>query len=398
MTSPQAPPGPPWVPLRRARAVGPLVLAAVAVLGTLGAARAQPLRRPVDLLAVALLVAGPLSLLRLRRRPREVTWFVAAVTLTYLLVGYPYGPVAVSLVVVVVAAAVRGDRFTAWAVALVVLGGHFAWRGLLFDEPWSWGQLLAVSAWAVVALVVAEVVRVRRDQAASWRRAREETRRRQAGEERLRIAQELHDVVAHHMSLINVQASVALHLAAKGSQPVEPALEAIKAASKEALTEMRALVGVLRDESEPAPRSPAATLAALDDLVERSRHAGLDVRRHDEGRVRPLPATVELAAFRIAQEAITNVVRHSGARHADVRIGYGEGALTVQIDDDGRGVPPPATAPATAAPSWSSEPLPGNGIRGMRERAAALGGTLEVGRAAAGGFSIRASLPLAVPR
>jgi signal transduction histidine kinase len=359
-----------------------VLLAAIAVLGTLGAAHSQPLRRPVDVLAVVLLVAGPLSLALLRRGPRLVTWFVAGTTLAYLVAGYPYGPVFISLVVVVVAAVATGHRTTAWLVTVVVLAGHFTLRGLLHDEPWSWSQVLGVTAWAVVALVVAEVARTRRERAATWRRARAETERRQAGEERLRIAQEVHDVVAHHMSLINVQASVALHLAAKGSQPVEPALEAIKAASKEALTEMRELVGVLRDDRDPAPRSPTASLDGLDELVERSRHAGLLVRRHDEGQIRPVPATVELAAFRIAQEAITNVVRHSGARHADIRLSYTDEELVVQVDDDGAGLLQPLEA------------LQGNGLRGMRERARALGGTLDVGPAVLGGVSVRACLPL----
>jgi signal transduction histidine kinase len=374
-------PRPPWTRPHRMRVVGPLVLAAFAVVGTVGAGHSQPDRRPVDALAVLLVVAGPASLVWLRRWPRPVTWFVGLVTLAYLLVGYPYGPVLVTLVVTVVLAVATGHRLTAWLVVATVLAGHFLLRGTVSGEPWSWGQVLGVTAWALVALAAAEIVRVRRDRALTWRRAAEETRRRQAGEERLRIAQELHDVVAHHMSLINVQASVALHLAGRSSQPVEPALEAIKAASKEALTEMRALVGVLRDDGSAAPRSPAATLEALDELVERSRHAGLDVRRQVEGESHRLPAAVELAAFRITQEAITNVVRHSGAQHATIRLEYGADELTVAVEDDGRG-------------SGGTDLLPGNGIRGMRERATALGGSLEIGPAPAGGLSVRARLPV----
>jgi signal transduction histidine kinase len=133
------------------------------------------------------------------------------------------------------------------------------------------------------------------------------------------------------MSLINVQAGVALHLVDRRPEQAQTALAAIKDASKEALVELRALVGVLRDEAEAAPRAPASTLSSLDALVERSGHAGLSVRRLVGGDVRPLPASVELAAFRIVQEAITHVVRHSGARHADVRLDYGADVLSVQV-------------------------------------------------------------------
>lgn len=206
--------------------------------------------------------------------------------------------------------------------------------------------------------------------------------RRQANEERLNIARELHDVVAHHMSLINVQAGVALHLIDKRPEQAETALAAIKEASKEALVELRALVGVLRDEAEAAPRAPAAMLGSLDGLVERSAHAGLTVRKTVQGEVRPLPASVELAAFRIVQEAITNVLRHAGARHADIRLDYGGEVLNVHVIDDGTGGGRIASIDE------------GSGIRGMRERSAALGGTLKLAASPSGGVCLQAMLPL----
>ena len=141
---------------------------------------------------------------------------------------------------------------------------------------------------------------------------------------------------------------------------------------------------MLRDETEAAPRSPASMLDSLDDLVERSAHAGLTVRKVVEGDVRRLPASVELAAFRIVQEAITNVVRHSGAQHADVRLDYGADVLSVRIDDAG-------SAGKRAHPME-----PGSGLRGMKERATALGGTLTVGAAPTGGVRIEAVLPVGV--
>jgi signal transduction histidine kinase len=217
----------------------------------------------------------------------QVLWFVAAVTLGYLLRGYAYGPVIISLVVALFAAVVRGHRTAAWLAAGFVYVGHFALRPLFGDEGWSWGQALGVGAWALVILIAGEVARVRIERAAAARQARAETERRLANEERLRIARELHDVVAHHMSLINVQAGVALHLVDRRPEQAQTALAAIKDASKEALAELRSLVGVLRDESEAAPRRPASMLDSLDGLVEqRPRRA----RRPQAGGGRRTPA------------------------------------------------------------------------------------------------------------
>ncbi|HEU5242459.1 MAG TPA: histidine kinase, partial [Ornithinibacter sp.] len=299
---------PPWVPMA-------VALAVFQVLGTLGAAQGQPERRPLDLLGFGLLLTGPAALACLTRRSRVpvVTVVVGAATALYLVLGYPYGPVVASLVVALVAAVVTGHRLTAWLVATGVLTAHAV---AVVRDPgrgWSWAGAAATLAWALLVLALGEVVRVRRERALSHRRAMAEERRRRAGEGRLRIAQELHDVVAHHMSLINVQASVALHLRGTHPEQVDEALRVIKGASKEALVELRSLIDVLREGDEPAPRHPAATLAALDDLVERSRYAGLAVTTHVTGPPAPLAAGVELAAYRVVQEAVTNVVRHSGA-------------------------------------------------------------------------------------
>jgi signal transduction histidine kinase len=367
---------------RAVAVVGPLLLGVIQVFGTVGASQHQPERRAVDALAIVLALAGPVALIFLRRHTVPVLWIVAVVSLLYLLRGYAYGPVILSAVVALFVAVVRGHRAAAWLAAGSLYLGHFALRPIFRDEGWSWGQALGVGAWALVLLIVGEMARVRRERGIAAGQIRAETERRQVNEERLRIARELHDVVAHHMSLINVQAGVALHLVDRRPEQAQTALAAIKDASKEALVELRALVGVLRDETEAAPRAPVSTLASLDGLIERSGHAGLTVRKLVEGDVRPLPAAVELAAFRIIQEAITNVVRHSGARHADIRIGYGADVLTVEVTDDGTG----------AAPVKALEE--GSGIRGMRERAVALGGTLTMDTSPSGGTSVAAALPL----
>ncbi len=245
----------PWRPSRLLLAVA---LTMFQVLGTLGAAQGQPERRPLDALALALLVAGPVAIAVLMGRVGvvAVTAVVGTVTAAYLVLGYPYGPVVVSLVVVLVASVVTGHRATAWLVAAGVLAAHTTAVILDPARTWSWIGATATLAWTLLLLAFAEVVRVRRERVQTYRRALAEERRRRAGEDRLRIAQDLHDVVAHHMSLINVQASVALHLREQHPEQVDEALRVIKGASKEALTELRSLIDVLRGGDGPAPRPP----------------------------------------------------------------------------------------------------------------------------------------------
>ena len=239
-----------------------------------------------------------------------------------------------------------------------------------------------VTAWALVILGVGELIRVRRERALTSRRASEERQRRQANEERLRIARELHDTVAHHMSLINMQASVALHVLDRRPEQAEVALGVIRDASKEGLDELRSLVAVLRDEQQAAPREPTATLHSLDEVLERTQTAGLSVDKVVTGAERPLPTAVELAAYRIVQEAITNVLRHADASRVRVVLDYRDVELDVQVEDDGRGLEVAATS------------LTGSGVLGMRERAQSLGGTLHVDRSSLGGTRVAAVLPL----
>jgi signal transduction histidine kinase len=225
-------------------------------------------------------------------------------------------------------------------------------------------------------------VRVRRERAAEADRIREEEALRRAGEERLRIARELHDALGHHLSLISVQSGVALHLSDGLSEQARSSLAAIRQASKEALGELRSVLEILRQEGEPAPRSPGSTLERLDNLVSQAAAAGLEVRTETSGEVRPLSFGIDMAAFRIVQEALTNVTRHAGSATATVTLTYGERDLTVQVDDDGRGN------------QGQGHSTGGKGIVGMRERAAALGGELDAGPRKGGGFRVRARLPL----
>ncbi|HSS67740.1 MAG TPA: sensor histidine kinase, partial [Nocardioidaceae bacterium] len=348
--------------------VGPFLLAVIQVVGSIGASHNQSDATDIDAFAILLLVVGPISLLTIRRCPQAVLSFVTVVTFVYLARGYPYGPVFTAFLIAVVVNIALGNRTAGWvAVSLALVLSGIA-RVVFDDQSLTWGWALGVLAWGLAILAVGELIRVRRVNVVEMRRTRAERARRQVGEERLRIARELHDVVAHHMSLINVQAGVALHLVDRKPEQVETALATIKDASKEALIELRALIGVLRADDEEAPRVPVARLAALDELVGRTRQAGVELQAHVEGDTSGLPSAIEVAAYRIIQEAVTNIVRHSGARSATVSVVVGASAVDLEIADDGRGV----------APDFAD--TDGSGIRGMRERAEALGGTVDIAR------------------
>jgi signal transduction histidine kinase len=358
-------------------------LAAFAAVGTHFAAHGQHAYRQVDAGAYALAVAAAGALVWRRRYPVQVMGVVFAVTLAYFALGYPGGPIWLPLIIAYFTAAVRGHRL---AAAITAAAGFavFPWLDYLLRNarPPSPIFLGALAAWLLLVLGAAEIVRGRRERAAETARIREQEQLRQASEERLRIARELHDAIGHHLSLINVQSGVALHLGEELPEQARSSFSAIKQASKEALSELRSVLSVLRQEDEPAPRSPTSTIARLDDLVSQAAAAGLAVRTEIDGPPRPLPFSVDAAAYRIVQEALTNVTRHAGPATAVVRVCYAERDLAVQVDDDGSGPPP--------------DPHSGNGkgIIGMRERAAALGGELQAGPRPGGGFRVRARLPL----
>lgn len=360
----------------------PLAVGVIQIVGTRFAGFGQPERLGLGALGILLLALGPAALVLRRRFPVAVLGFVLATTLGYLLLDYPRGPIFFALIVAFVTAVMTGHRV---AAILALVAGYFSFLWLPYlvgvEQAPTWAHALGLGAWLLVLLTVAEVARGRREQAIESARARGEEARRRASEERLRIARELHDVLAHNISLINVQAGVALHLIDERPEQARTALAAIKQASNEGLNELRSVLDILRRDQEDPPRSPTFGLARVDDLVSRTEAAGLSVSKYVDGTPRSLPAEVDLAAFRIVQEALTNVTRHAQGAHATVRVGYGENDLTIQIDDDGRGMP------TTLSPG-------GSGIRGMSERAAALGGELEAGPRAGGGFRVVARLPL----
>ena len=218
-------------------------------------------------------------------------------------------------------------------------------------------------------------------------RTKDEAARRRAVEERLRIARELHDSLTHSISVIQVQAGVAVHLARKRGEEVPPALLAIQEAGADASRELRATLQVLRSAED----GDSSGLCQLDSLVARARTAGLPVTVTVTGAERPLPPDVDQAAYRIVQEALTNVSRHAGKACASVRLRYTPDTLTVQVDDDGKG---DGARPAGARPAGARPAGPGLGLIGMRERVSALGGRLHAGPRDGGGFQVRAELPV----
>jgi signal transduction histidine kinase len=242
------------------------------------------------------------------------------------------------------------------------------------------GWLVSVAVMAVAGGIWQLHLREVEQRADEAERTRDEVARRRAVEERLRIARELHDSLTHSISVIQVQAGVAEHLARKRGEDVPPALAAIREAGADAARELRATLSVLRSTDD----ADSSGLGQLDNLVARARAAGLPVTVTVTGATRSLPAGVDQAAYRIVQEALTNVSRHAGLAQAAVCLQYTRHGLTVQIDDDGCG----------DAPDGSRRPGgTGLGLLGMRERVSVLGGRLHAGPQDGGGFRVRAELP-----
>jgi signal transduction histidine kinase len=214
---------------------------------------------------------------------------------------------------------------------------------------------------------------------------KEENIRRAAQDERTRIARELHDVVAHHVSAIAVQAGAGAEIVERDPQRAREVLRFIQETSREALAEMRAMLNVLHSDEPGEDRTPQPTLAQIERLVNQSRAAGLPVTLQVEGAPQPLPEALDVSAYRIVQEALTNTLKHAGPAHARVVVRYKPDALELEISDDGRGV-------TDSTPSADA----GRGLIGMRERVALFGGELETGPAPGHGFLVRACFPLKV--
>ncbi|QKW06068.1 two-component sensor histidine kinase [Streptomyces sp. NA04227] len=393
--------------------------------------------------SLVLTVIGAFALVFRRRTPMAVLAVTVTVSFVELVTGDPRAPVAMCAVVALYTVASSTDRPTTWRVGLLTMTVLTAAAMLVGPLPWYAQENIAVFAWTGMAAAAGDAVRSRRafvdamrERAERAERTREEEARRRVAEERLRIARDLHDVVAHHIALVNVQAGVAAHVMDRRPDQAKEALAHVREASRSALNELRATVGLLRQSGDPqAPTEPAPGLYRLDELVDTFRHAGLPVdiaRSYQDGEdqggegqgvegrgepgrdgtVRcPLPAAVDLAAYRIIQEALTNVQKHAGtgaeAQVSVIRVGE---HLEVTVLDDGAG----ARATGGTGTGRNGQDGPerpgghgefvhpgqdgavnggGHGLLGMRERVTALGGSCTAGPRYGGGFRVHAILP-----
>ncbi|MEU4677801.1 histidine kinase [Micromonospora sp. NPDC023737] len=332
-----------------------------------------------DPLGYVLLVAGGLALAARRRAPVPVLAATGVCAVGYQAVGFEVPAVAFLFAVY---AAVRAGHRVVTVVAAVMMLAALPLAALALPPDMPVGEALARArgvlelAWLVAAGAAGEALRQAERRADEAERTREETARRRADEERLHIARELHDSLTHQISIIKVQAEVAVHLARKRGEPVPEALLAIRDAGREATRELRATLEALRDDGE----TPSHGLDHLPELVERARTTGLEATLTIEGRRHDVPAAVDRTAYRIVQESLTNIARHAAAATASVRIDYRPDALAIRVDDDGKAMPDTA-------------PMPGVGLLGMRERVTALGGRLRAEPRNEGGFTVHAELP-----
>jgi signal transduction histidine kinase len=340
----------------------------------------------------ALAVVAIVALLWRRRAPLA-TWIVSgSATVAGLAIpglGTTTAPIAALIATYTVAS--RSPRDVSVGVGAVTLVGATVATAIGQVPKHGWGVLVLPVALVSAAWLVGDNLRVRRDYLAELeakaRRTeadRAEESARAASRERARIARELHDVIAHHVSVIAIQAGAARMLT-EGANPTAArvALERVEVTARQALAELRQLLGVLRHDHEPPALAPQPGLERLDDLLAEVRGAGLPVTLQVHGSALALPPPVDLSAYRIVQEALTNVLKHQGQVPTTVALCYSTGVLDITVEDRG------PNAPVAAADTGS-----GHGLVGMRERVAMFGGQLEAGPAAGGGFVVHARLPL----
>ncbi|MFB4309972.1 sensor histidine kinase [Actinomadura sp. GTD37] len=349
-----------------------LVVAAGSLNSFIGAAEEPPARKAAGW-ALIVLACGALNFSRVR--PVAAAALTLAATGAYYVVSVNDGALMIALIVALYLVAAEGGLRAAVVLGSLTVIGTGAGT-LLGNDDVNAIALFMLTGWVVAVVALGWV---RHSRLAFL----EEAERRAAGEERLRIARELHDVVGHHLSLINVQAGTALHRFHRDPAQGEAALAAVKESSRTALRDLRATLGILRRADEEAPTAPPPGLDGIGELIGSARSAGLTVR----GRVAEAadaPTEVGLAAYRIVQESLTNVSRHAAAAEVTVSVAHGPGELLVEVADDGPGQGPGAQSAGQRGSS---------GVDGMRERARALGGELTAGPGPDGGFVVRARLP-----
>ncbi|GAB2954836.1 sensor histidine kinase [Nonomuraea fastidiosa] len=371
-----------------------LFIAVMQVQGTIVRNAGEVVQRPLDGLAYALLIVSGLAVAVRRRWPVPVFAVAALASAAYYVLGYPDGSGWLGLFIALYTVAAYGDGRR----SLLIAGGGMAvlsacWLVAAADiEPraaigWVYFRIGA----SVMSVALGESVRTRQVIAAEAQRraelaerTREEEARARVDAERLRIAREVHDTVAHAIAIINVQSGVTAHVLDKRPDVAREALRTIEQTSSRALHEMRAILGVLRGDDEEG-RVPYPGLDQIGELAAKARDAGLDITIEEDPPVAPLPSAVGGAAYRIVQESITNVVRHVGPTRVTVALRSGPDALEIRVTDEGR----------REAPVQEAYSEPGRGIIGMRERCLLLGGEFDAGPRPGGGFEVRARLPLA---
>jgi signal transduction histidine kinase len=373
---------------RRLGEINPLVVdgALALLLFALAEASANNRQRSAPL-SVALVAAETLPLTLRRRAPATVLIIVATAALAHLVAGFHNGffDTFAGVVGLYSVAAHRARRVSLIFLAALPLGLAVAlgvdWRNQghvnLVDIPYN--LLLFLSAW-----LLGDNVQTRRAFDVQAEREREEQARRALAEERARIARELHDIVAHSVSVMVLQANAGERVAATKPEQAGEHFTAIQATGRQALSELRRLLGVLRGaEGEEASREPQPGLAGIERLADQARQSGVETTVHVDGDPAALPDAVQLSAYRVIQEALTNTLRHAGASRAEIVVRCAARALEVEVVDNGR--------PATAT---DGSVRTGHGLIGMRERVHLFGGELEAGPRPEGGFRVRASFPL----
>jgi len=368
-------------------------VSAISITVGIDAAEAGP---SLDAVAYSSMVVVGGGLAFRHRWPIPVLYMTLAGLLVYLIRDYPGGPIYLGVFIAIASAAslMPSRRVVPHVVvAVAALGVAVVLRGDTGNgdssEESAWAHLLYLS-WSVVAFLIGKAIRDRRDLVAGLRQrnrhleeTREEEALRRVAEERVRIARDLHDIVAHNIAGISLQAATGAHVAAEHPDQAVEALLAIRAASKQTLDELRSTLHLLREGEDTAPLAPTPGLDALPALVSSVEAAGIPVELEVSGDVSDVPDAVAGATFRIVQESLTNVMRHAGPAAASVRLAASAEGIDLRVEDDGRG----ASSVVDATPA-------GHGLAGMRERALALGGTVEAGPRPGGGYAVHAWLPV----
>jgi signal transduction histidine kinase len=355
------------------------------VVGTYGGMSSSGVfENPLDARGVALIAVASLGLAFRRSAPLPAGVIMVACTVAYYAWRYPGVFAAVPALMSIYTAATLGRRRLAIGLAVALGGGVYGLIALSDSDPTPGNGFNLLSGWLVAMVIIGEMVGNRRaylreveQRAIEAERTRDEAALRRASEERLWMAQELHDTLTHNISVINVQVSVAMHMLDHSPALAREALGVVKESSREAMHELRATLGVLRQADSDGPE---AGLARLPRLVARAEAVGFPVKALVVGERRDLPQDVDRAAYRIVQEAFTNVLRHAGPASITLTTEYRPGAIMLSVEDDGE--------------SDVSVMRYGMGLLGMRERAVAFGGSLTAGPRTQGGFAVRAELPL----